>query len=379
VADARSRRRGGGDPLPVVLVGAGAMGRNWARTLQASPHTRLVGVVDLNLPLARRVATEGALEGVAVGDSLESVAGESGAAAVVNVTVPAAHRAVNESALRLGLDVLSEKPIAESLADALQQVAVAEVTGRLLMVSQSRRYFHHLKHFRALLGELGPLGTITTEFFHASHEPGFREEMEHPLLVDMSIHHFDALRYLTGVDPVSVRCSAWNPPWSWFAGFASATAEFVLPSGARYVYSGSRCCSGRPTSWNGSWHVYAEAGAAAWTGDDAPTSDSRDVVPPTVAGGEQIDAALAEFVMCREQRRTPQNEIHSNLMSLAMVEGAVVSARIEAKVVLADLLEESYRRAVAGERRDDVRAQLESWGSAAGVTERPAWPSGSRR
>ena len=30
------------------------------------------------------------------------------------------------------------------------------------------------------------------------HEPGFREQMAHPLLVDMSIHHFDLIRTVLG-------------------------------------------------------------------------------------------------------------------------------------------------------------------------------------
>ena len=51
---------------------------------------------------------------------------------------------------------------------------------------------------------------------------GFREEMDSPLLVDMAIHTFDAARYVTGGDPVSVLCTEFNPPWSWYRGAASA-------------------------------------------------------------------------------------------------------------------------------------------------------------
>ena len=39
--------------------------------------------------------------------------------------------------------------------------------------------------------------------------------MDSPLLVDMSIHTFDAARYVTGADPVSVQCTEFNPAWSW--------------------------------------------------------------------------------------------------------------------------------------------------------------------
>ncbi len=40
------------DRLPVVVVGAGVMGALWIRMLADSPHAALVGVVDLDVPLA---------------------------------------------------------------------------------------------------------------------------------------------------------------------------------------------------------------------------------------------------------------------------------------------------------------------------------------
>jgi predicted dehydrogenase len=254
--------------------------------LASCANAALVGLVDLDLMLARKVIDDEALTGVVVGSSLEEVAGRTDAGAVINVTVPQAHRVVNETALRAGLHVLCEKPLGLTLGDALRQVALADLTRGLLMVSQSRRYFNNLSALRDAVQQLGALGTITTEFFHCDHEPGFREQMAQPLLFDMSIHHFDALRFVTGEEANAVRCSAWNPPWSWYAGAASATAEFELSSGARYVYAGSRCTPGLPTSWNGTWHVHAELGAAHWDGDHPPEIDAEGVTVAVPAGEE---------------------------------------------------------------------------------------------
>lgn len=348
--------------MPVVVVGAGAMGRSWIRMLATSAHARLVGLVDLDLPLAERAVAEESATGVIVGTSLEEVAARSGAEAVINVTVPQAHRVVNETALRAGLPVLCEKPIAETLPAAIQQVALADVTGGLIMVSQSRRYYNHLSALRRAVSELGALGTVTTDFFHADHEPGFREQMLHPLLVDMSIHHFDALRYITGYEPLSVQCSAWNPSWSWYAGNASATAVFELSNGARYVYAGSRCSPGLQTSWNGSWHVYGEHGAAHWDGDHHLEVDADiDVVVPN--DDESISGSLAAFVASVRSNTTPENEIRDNIASLAMVEAAALSASSGDRVVIADLLAAAYHEAIASEKRDDVRERLIAWES----------------
>lgn len=362
--------------LPVVVVGAGAMGGEWIRMLARSPHAEAVGVVDLDVGLAASTAASAGLPDVVVGASVAEVAARSGAAAAINVTVPQAHRVVNEQALRAGLPVLCEKPLAPTIAEALRQVALADVTGELLMVSQSRRYFTHLAAFREAVRSLRPLATVTAQFFHADHEPGFREQMAHPLLVDMSIHHFDQLRYLTGDEPVAVRCSSWNPPWSWYAGDAAASAEFELTSGARFVYAGSRCTPGLQTSWNADWRVYAERGAAAWDGDAVVGVEADGVVIDVPSGREGIEGSLEEFVTALRAGTTPQNEVRANVLSLAMVEGAIRSSeRGGERVVVSELLEESLAQAIAEERSDDVAAVLGSWNSAADGIATPAWGS----
>lgn len=364
------------DRLPVVVVGAGAMGREWLRMLSTSPHAVPVGVCDLDLDLAASSVAALGLDRVSVGSSVAEVADRSGARAVINVTVPGAHRVVNEQALRAGLPVLCEKPLAPTVAEALRQVALADLTDGLIMVSQSRRYFNHLTAFRAAVRELGRLGAVHAEFFHADHEPGFREQMAHPLLVDMSIHHFDQLRYIVDDEPIAVRCSSWNPPWSWFAGDAAASAEFELASGSRFVYSGSRATPGLQTSWNADWHVYAERGAAAWDGDTVVRIEADGVGVTVLDGREGIEGSLEEFVSAFRAGTTPQNEVRANVLSLAMVEGAIRSSeRGGARVVIAELLEESLVQAIADERSEDIAELLRSWTSAAEALNSPAWGS----
>lgn len=350
--------------LPVVIVGAGAMGREWMRLLTTNSHARLVGIVDLDLDLATSVAADLAPDAT-VGADLADVIERSGAGAVINVTVPNAHRIVNEQALRLGLPVLCEKPLAPTLSAALRQVALADITRQLLMVSQSRRYFNHLTALRNLVAQLGPLGAVTAEFFHADHEPGFREQMAHPLLVDMSIHHFDQLRYATGDEPVSVQCTSWNPSWSWYAGDACATANFELKSGARFIYSGSRCTPGLPSSWNANWRVQSERGAVNWDGETTLTIDADGMAVDIPSLEEELAGSLAEFVNAVRTTTTPQNEVRANVLSLAMVEGATASSDSGGRrVMITDLLDAAYRQALAEEQAEDVLAQLKRWGDA---------------
>jgi predicted dehydrogenase len=176
-----------------------------------------------------------------------------------------------------------------------------------------------------MAARLGTVGMLTTEFAKAPHFPGFREVMADPLLVDMAIHPFDTARYLLDQDPVAVYCEGFNPPWSWFAGNANAVAVFEMDGGARYVYTGTWCTPGGETSWNGSWRVGGRRGTACWDGEANPVVDGlggteRDV--PDV--GLEIAGSLREFASALQARRTPSGEVHQNVMSLVMVEAAVL-------------------------------------------------------
>ncbi|MFC4243641.1 Gfo/Idh/MocA family protein [Gryllotalpicola reticulitermitis] len=358
-------------PLRVVLVGAGSMGRHWLDMLVGTPAAEVVGLVDLDLDLARAAATERGLS-IAVGDSLTAVAADVGAQAVIDVTVPPAHHAVNSEALRAGLPVLCEKPIAPTVAEALSLVAAEELSGQLLMTSQSRRYYPALAEFKAVTSALGDIGIVTTEFFKAPHFGGFRDEMDHPLLVDMAIHAFDVSRYLLDADPVTVDCHTFNPSWSWYRGDAAATATFTFDGGTRYTFTGSWCSPGLETSWNGHWRVSGAGGSSTWDGEGRPEVEYLDAptraeVPAPIGQASvrsEIAGAFDEFVDALRTGRTPSGDVHSNIFSLAMVEGAVRSAETGATVTLAAVLEDAYRSALVNERSDDVKAVLESWGSA---------------
>jgi predicted dehydrogenase len=367
------------EPVRLILVGAGGMGRNWLRMLKTAPDIELVGIVDLDLELARQALREYGFDGVTVGSSVTEVAGPTGAQAVINVTVPVAHHPVNTEALFGGLPVLCEKPIAPTVSQALSLAATAEASGQLLMTSQSRRYYDVLTAFRERVRSLGTVGFATTQFFKAPHFGGFRDAMEHPLLIDMAIHAFDVSRYLLEADPVSVYCEAFNPAWSWYAGDAAATAAFEFAGGARYTFTGSWCSPGLETSWNGSWRVSGSGGTATWDGESDPAVEllgdgagepdvalAPDAAAPTASsGGIEIAGSLAEFVSSLRTGATPSGEVHSNVLSLAMVEAAVLSAARGERVAIDSVLEDAYADALASEARPDVRAVLASWGSAA--------------
>ena len=109
--------------------------------------------------------------------------------------------------------MIGEKPMAEKMEQAREMVAASDKSGKLYMVSQSRRYVpdHSAGRRHDRGGKIGKVTTILCDFYIGAHFGGFRAEMDHVLLNDMAIHHFDLARMFTGLDPVSVFAEEFNP------------------------------------------------------------------------------------------------------------------------------------------------------------------------
>jgi predicted dehydrogenase len=215
------------------------------------------------------------------------------------------------------------------------------------MVSQNRRYNAQLQALRQIVvHHVGQPGIINSDFYIGPHFGGFRELMAHPLLLDMAIHTFDAARYLSDSDPVAVYCEAWNPPWSWFQGDASATAIFEMSNGVHYTYRGSWCSEGQATSWEGAWRIVGPRGTATWDGQNAPFAEvivgtdgflsKTEVRTVEIASRVPADIAgsLGDFIGALTTGTTPMGACHDNIKSLAMVFAAIESAKTKRRVMI---------------------------------------------
>lgn len=214
--------------IRTVLVGCGNMSRAWIEAASKIPAVELVALVDIFEEAAQKRAQEFHLTDAVISTDLTSVLKQVNADAIFNCTIPEAHYEVTMLALQYGCHVLSEKPLADSIAHAQEMVAAAERAGKIFSVIQNRRYDPNIRRLKGFLSSetIGPLTTVNSDFYIGAHFGGFRDHMQHILLLDMAIHSFDAARYLIGADPVSVYCKEWNPQGSWYDQDASAIAIF---------------------------------------------------------------------------------------------------------------------------------------------------------
>src|SRR5882724_4819232 len=246
------------------------MARGWLRALAEAPdlkgRVQVVGLVDLDPAAAEKLRGEFALEGAIVGTDLDAMLGATKPDLMFDVVVPSARRDVVITGLSHGCHVLTEKPMATSLEEARALVAAARSANRVHAVVQNRRFIEGVRRIRQTIadGLLGELTALHADFFIGAHFGGFREQMEHPLLLDMSIHTLDAARFMAGVDPLAVYCLESNPRGSWYANGAAANAIFEFSGDVVFTYRGSWVAEGGTTSWESQWRIVGTTGTLLW-------------------------------------------------------------------------------------------------------------------
>lgn len=336
-------------PFRVVLAGCGSITRAWLTHAAERSDLEFVGLVDIIPENAARVKEEFGLSSARIGSDLGAIVAETGADVVFDCTVPSAHKSVVLTALAQGCHVLGEKPLAESMADAREMLAAAAVSGKTYAVIQNRRYLDNIVRYREVIraGQIGPLTTLNADFYLAPHFGGFRDQMEHVLLIDMAIHSFDQARYISGADPVSVYCHEWNPDGSWYAHGASAMCIFEMSDGLVFNYRGSWCAEGLQTAWACDWRAIGQKGTALWDGEDvirvaAATGgdgffrETAELDPPSTPPLRHTGHAgvIDEFIESIKHNGVPQTICTDNIKSLAMVYAAIESAESGRKVAI---------------------------------------------
>jgi predicted dehydrogenase len=140
------------------------MSKGWLRAIASTPSLAeaitIVGLVDLNRATAENLAKEFGLEEAVIGSDLADVIAATKADLVFDVVIPAARFGVVSTALKAGCHVLSEKPMATSLAEGAALIDLAAETGKVHAIIQNRRFISGVRRMRRFVEE-GAIGELT--------------------------------------------------------------------------------------------------------------------------------------------------------------------------------------------------------------------------
>ena len=216
--------------LPVGVIGVGALGQHHARHLASLADVQLVGVYDADSARATKIATGlGSRAFREMDDLLAQVE-------AVTVAVPTpAHAEVGLRALRRGVPVLMEKPLASTLAEADDLIEAAKRQQVQLQVGHIERYNRALRAAEAYLD--GPRYIESLRL--APFQP---RGTDVAVVLDLMIHDLDLVLHLTGSVATEVRASG-LPVLSPHLDIANARVEFA--NGAVALATASRVARDR--------------------------------------------------------------------------------------------------------------------------------------
>lgn len=196
-------------PLRCAVLGAGRIGRIHATNLARQVHgAQLVAIADVDLPAAGELA--GRLHVPVVTADYADLLARDDVDAVLVCTPTATHYDVLLASIAAGKAIFTEKPVDLELAriDAINTAAAR--AGVPMMVGFQRRYDPDFARVRALVeaGEAGEVHLVRITSRDAVPPPRSFLPASGGLFLDMTVHDFDMVRFLTGREVVGVYARA---------------------------------------------------------------------------------------------------------------------------------------------------------------------------
>jgi len=272
-------------PFRLGLVGAGRMGRTHLRALAGSERVAVTAIAEMSPAARQAVSAPGVTVYASAAEMLD-------AAAIDGVLIAAPtdqHGAVIAEVAGHGLPILCEKPCGLTAAAARASAGTAAAAGVPLQVAYWRRFVPDLRRLRDRIaaGEFGTVHLVTCYQWDEQPPPVEFRAHSGGIAIDMGVHEFDQLRWLTGQDISSLAVVASGRAPDGIADVDGAQAVASLSGGGCGFISLGR---------------YYPAGDAVWAEVFGTRGSERcDVIDPAEGERAQLEAlrrqaeSFAEF------------------------------------------------------------------------------------
>ena len=319
------------------MVGVGVFGRNHARVYheleQQGEPVRLVGVVDPDLGRADAVAREFGCRAFGSVAQMLTTHSEVRASSVAAPTVH--HLEVARDLMEAGVDVLIEKPLAASLAEANELVQLAAAHKRIAQAG-------HLERFNPAVRATIPL--LTQPMFFEVHRLSVftPRSLDVDVVLDLMIHDLDIVLAFAN-SPVKEVRAVGLPILSGKVDIANVRLEFE--SGCVANFTASRVSTERVRKlrfFQPQQYVSVDYGrqevlvftVGADGAPGAPTVNPQiKVTKPPVTSEEPLHAELKSFLHAVRQRSTPVVPLEDGRRALALALDVVGEIRDHGKKV----------------------------------------------
>lgn len=316
--------------MKIVQIGLGKFGFDWLNgILKDNKSVDVVGLVDNNENILSKVVNSGEFSQAICTTNFEKALELTVPDFVLNVTPPKIHKQIVKRCIDYRIPVLCEKPIAETYDDALEMLKYSQAKGVPVMIAENYRYKNVVRKCKEMLsrGDIGRINSVQIIFSqHHDVATNYHRDLEHPLLIDVSIHHMDMLRYLTGAEAETVYAETWTPSWAWYKGFSDADLFITMEKKIKVNYRGSLSCSENLTGWLGSWRFEGEYGIIILEGNEITCIKNGNKTTTIV--NEELDSRkqlLEEFIHSLKENRPGETDITDNIKTYEIVHRAIES------------------------------------------------------
>lgn len=186
--------------IGVGVIGYGYWGPNLARNFAAQPGCRLVAVCDASE--ARLAQARLSHPGCLVTRDYRQLLADDQIQAILIATPLATHFALARDALAAGKDVLVEKPLTQTAAEARQLIELAQRGGRILAVDHTFLYTGAVTKIKQLI-DSGELGEILYLDSVRTNLGLFQSDSN--VVYDLAPHELSIMFHLLDRDPISVQ------------------------------------------------------------------------------------------------------------------------------------------------------------------------------
>jgi myo-inositol 2-dehydrogenase/D-chiro-inositol 1-dehydrogenase len=180
------------------LAGGGRMGRTHLRALAGSEQVEITAIAEPSAP--SRAALTGA--GPAVYPSLAQMLAAAALDGVLIAAPTPLHGELIAEVAAAGLPVICEKPCGMTSGQARAAAQAAAAAGVPLQIAYWRRYVPALAALRERMhgGEIGDIQLVSCYQWDEEPPPPAFRAASGGIAIDMGVHEFDQLRWLTGQD-----------------------------------------------------------------------------------------------------------------------------------------------------------------------------------
>ncbi|MFN8160823.1 MAG: Gfo/Idh/MocA family oxidoreductase [Solirubrobacterales bacterium] len=325
--------------IRVALVGLGEVGAHHLRALRGSPRAELVAVCDLDSRLVSAAEGSGVRGFADFGEMLESAGPDA-----VDLCVPhSLHAPLAVRSLEAGAHLIVEKPLAPTLGECDEIIAVARRRGRQVGVSHNQLFFEPHAALGDLIagGGLGRVRTLRARLGIGGKLGGWRADPSLAgggLLMDAGVHRVYLLRELGG--PVRAVSAVFDRP----GAEDTLVVSLEFASGALGVIDASY--HGPPGVFDDRVEVFGERGMAEVLGceaffegylEEGPQLRVRDGAawrdhPARDSWDASVVRSVQSILASLERSETPRVDAVAARETVALIEAAYRSAETGRRV-----------------------------------------------